>query len=32
MVEVDLLVSPYWSDQHELYRFLQRVPKEKRSM
>ena len=32
MVEVDLLVSPYWRDQHELYRFLQGVPKEKRSM
>ena len=32
MVEVDLLVSPYWSDQHELYRFLQGVPQNKRSM
>jgi hypothetical protein len=32
MVEVDLLVSPYWSNQHELYRFLQGVPKEKRNM
>ena len=31
-VEVDLLVSPYWENQHELYRFLQKVPKEKRSM
>ena len=32
MVEVDLLVSPYWKDQHELYRFLQVVPQDKRKM
>ena len=29
-IDVDLLVSPYWSDQHELYRFLKQVPAEKR--
>ena len=22
VIDVDLLVSPYWEDQHELYRFL----------
>ena len=32
MVEVDLLVSPYWRDQHELYRFLKSVPQDKRKM
>ena len=30
-VEVDLLVSPYWENQHKLYRFLQSLPQEKRS-
>lgn len=32
MIDVDLLVSPYWSDQHELYRFLKTLPENKRSM
>ena len=31
IIEVDLLVSPYWTDQHEFYKFLQRIhpPKER---
>lgn len=31
-VDVDLLVSPYWANQHELYRFLQSVPQQRRQM
>lgn len=30
-IDVDLLVSPYWKDQQELYRFLNRVPKDRQS-
>ena len=29
-IEVDLLVSPYWNDQHEFYNFLRQVPQEER--
>ena len=25
-IEVDLLVSPYWNNQHEFYNFLRQVP------
>ena len=28
-IDVDLLVSPYWRDQHELYRFLNGIRDEK---
>ena len=31
-IDVDLLLSPYWSDPHQLYKFLGQVPKVKRSM
>ncbi len=31
-VDVDLLVSPYWANQHSLYRFLQSIPQQKRAM
>ena len=31
-VDVDLLVSPYWEKQHDLYKFLQTVPEENRSL
>ena len=29
-IEVDLLVSPYWNDQHEFYNFLRQVPQGER--
>ena len=31
-LQVDLLVSPYWSNPEEFYNFLRRIPKEKRDM
>lgn len=29
-IDVDLLLSPYWSDPHQLYDFLRQVPEAKR--
>ena len=29
-IDVDLLLSPYWSDQHQFYDFLGQVPEAKR--
>lgn len=31
-IEVNLLVSPNWTDQQELYSFLKGIPKENRDM
>ena len=31
-LQVDLLVSPYWSNPGEFYDFLRRIPKEKQDM
>ena len=31
-LDVDLLVSPFWRDQHHLYEFLNSVPEDKRQM
>lgn len=30
IIDVDLLVSPYWNNQHDFYDFLRGVPKEER--
>lgn len=30
-IDVDLLLSPYWSDPHQLYKFLGQVPQAERS-
>ena len=29
-IDVDLLVSPYWNNQHEFYNFLREVPQGER--
>lgn len=29
-IDVDLLLSPYWSNQHQLYNFLRQVPEANR--
>ncbi len=29
-IDVDMLISPFWREPSELYRFLQRIPREKR--
>ena len=31
-IDVDMLVSPFWRDRHDLYRFLQGINPGKRSM
>ena len=31
-IDVDLLLSPYWSDPDQLYKFLGQIPEAKRSM
>ena len=31
-IDVDMLVSPFWRDRHDLYRFLQGIEPRKRMM
>ena len=30
LIDVDLLLSPYWEDQHEFYTFLKGIPRRQR--